>query len=250
VIGLIGSTGFVGSHLAEQISIDKFFNSKNISDLGNYSFDILICAGMRGVKWKANKYPAMDSKNLSILQSSLMKTKAKKLILISTVDVFSKPECVNENSIAAQAGDNYYGKNRYNLEQFISSNFNSYFICRLSGLVGENLKKNFLYDLKHNNELHKFNPESSFQFYPISNLWSDINIALNNNIKLAHFSSQPMSVYEISRKFNYDIQNFSKKNKKIIYDMQTIHSQIYNQHSDYLYTKNTINDQIKNYLKK
>jgi len=250
MIGLIGNTGFVGSHLVKQIKIDKSFNSKNIENLQHYDFDILICAGMKGVKWLANKFPAEDNKNLQVIQNALKKINAKQVILISTVDVFSKPQNVTESSPVVITKNNHYGKNRYILEQFVTSNFNNYLICRLSGLVGDNLKKNFLYDLKNNNNIENFNPESSFQYYPIDNLWNDISVALSHGLNLVHFGSEPISVFEISKKFNYDISQFSKKSIKVDYDMKTDHSKIYDQNIDYLYSKEKIFNHIKKYLKK
>ena len=33
MVGLIGYTGTVGAHIAEQYNIDKFYNSKNIDSI-------------------------------------------------------------------------------------------------------------------------------------------------------------------------------------------------------------------------
>ena len=55
--GLIGYTGFVGSNLSEQKSFSEYFNSSNIEKIKNHEFDMLICAGLSGTKYKINKKP-------------------------------------------------------------------------------------------------------------------------------------------------------------------------------------------------
>ena len=76
----------------------------------------------------------------------------KKLVLISTIDVFKNPVGVDENtSVPLSAGDGYhpYGLNRYYLEAWVRKNYPDALIIRLPGLYGLNIKKNFIYDFIH-----------------------------------------------------------------------------------------------------
>ena len=248
MIGLIGHTGFVGGHLNKQFKIDKHFNSKNINDLNKYEYEILFCAGMSGVKWKANKFPEQDDKNLEEIIKNISTVYTKKFILLSTVDVFTNPNFVDEDSKILLDNDNHYGMNRYRLEKFVAQNFKSHLICRLTGLVGQNLKKNFLYDVKHNNELNKFNPNSSFQFYPIARLWKDIQTSLHADIKTIHLNAEPVSVLEIAKYLNIDLSQFSKANKKYSYNMTTKYSNKFKKSGNYLYSKSYILNQIQDYI--
>ena len=54
---LIGYTGFVGGNLHLQTPFDDVYNSKNIDSLRGKSYELVVCAGAPGVKWKANKEP-------------------------------------------------------------------------------------------------------------------------------------------------------------------------------------------------
>jgi hypothetical protein len=245
--GLIGYTGFVGSNLVKQTKFDKFFNSSNVNEIKNYEFDLIVCSGMSGVKWIANKNPKKDKKNLEIIIEALSNAKIKKLVLISTVDVFSFPNEANENDIPTQSNKNYYGIHRYELEKFVLENFNNYLICRITGIVGSNLKKNLLYDLKNENEIEKFNLLSKFQFYPIDNLWNDIKISMNKSINLIHLNSEPISVNEASKTFRIDPGKFSNDNTIFDYDFHTKYGAIFGSPTKYLYNKDYILKKIEEY---
>lgn len=145
--GLIGYTGFIGSNLLEQTSFDKLFNSKNIQEIENKEYEILVCAGVRAVKWFANENPDIDKKEIEKLKSSLKKVKVKKFILISTIDVYAFNNYGNEKEHSDINKLDFYGKNRVSLENWVKINFEDYLIIRLPALFGKNLKKNFIFDL-------------------------------------------------------------------------------------------------------
>ena len=54
-------------NILEQKDFDFCYNSKNIKDIDGMEFDLVICAGVSGVKWKANKFPKEDYNELSKL---------------------------------------------------------------------------------------------------------------------------------------------------------------------------------------
>lgn len=145
--GLIGYTGFVGNNLDSQINFDKKYNSKNISEIKGESFDELYCAGVSAVKWFANQNPEKDILGINNLIENLKEVKAKKFILVSTIDIYDKLGDVNEGTIPNIEKQDTYGKNRYFLENWVKENFEDYLIVRLPALFGNGLKKNFLYDL-------------------------------------------------------------------------------------------------------
>ena len=94
--GLIGYTGFVGSNLCEQKSFSEYFNSSNIEKIKNHEFDMLICAGLSGTKYKINKNPSSDLCNINNQKKLLKAIQVDKIIFISTIDVFDKKNTVNE----------------------------------------------------------------------------------------------------------------------------------------------------------
>src|SRR5262249_7287015 len=122
---LIGHTGFVGGNLARQRSFDAFFNSSNIEGIAGRSFDLVVCSGARAEKWKANADPEADLNGIERLTRALEHVEARKLVLISTVDVFLDPVGVDEESPTPMTGLHAYGRNRRRLEQIVASRFDA-----------------------------------------------------------------------------------------------------------------------------
>jgi hypothetical protein len=79
-------------------------------------------------------------------EDNITKINPKKLVLISTIDVFKNPKNVDETSEIETEGLNAYGYNRYQLELWVREHYPTALIIRLPGLFGKNIKKNFIYD--------------------------------------------------------------------------------------------------------
>ena len=146
---LIGYTGFVGSNLNTQHNFDKVFNSKNIEEAFGLNPDICVYAGVKAEKFLANNNPSADMALIDEAKENIKRINPKKLVLISTIDVYKKPYDCNESTTIEEDGLHPYGYNRYQLEKWCSENIRDCHILRLPGLFGENIKKNFIYDLIH-----------------------------------------------------------------------------------------------------
>ena len=143
---LVGYTGFVGSNLYEAGEFDAVYNSKNIQEAFGTNPDLLVYAGLRAEKYLANNEPKKDLEQIRIAENNILRINPKKLVLISTIDVFKKPSGVDENSVIETDGLHAYGYNRYLLECWVRENYPDALIIRLPGLFGKNIKKNFIYD--------------------------------------------------------------------------------------------------------
>jgi hypothetical protein len=196
--GLIGHTGFVGSTLKKQHHFNLFFQSTDIHTIANQEFDLVVCAGAPAKKWLANQRPVEDRESIEKLINALSSIRCEKFVLVSTVDVFSDPNGVDESSSVETNGLHPYGLHRRELEEFVERQFHSSLILRLPGLVGPGLKKNIIYDIHNNNEVAKIDSRSIFQFYPMVNLWADVQKALGLGITLLHLTSEPLSVRQVS----------------------------------------------------
>ena len=144
---LIGYTGFVGSNLHSKYAFDGIFNSKNIEKAFGSCPDLCIYAGVRAEKFLANREPENDFAIIENAIENIKKINPKKLVLISTIDVFKNPNNAFENTAIETDGLHPYGFNRYQLEKWVMENIEDYHILRLPGLFGKNIKKNFIYDL-------------------------------------------------------------------------------------------------------
>lgn len=143
---LVGYTGFVGSNIYAAGKINAAYNSKNIEDAYGTCPDFLIYAGLRAEKYIANNAPEKDMELIRQAEENITKINPKKLVLISTIDVFKIPKNVDEKSVIDTKNLHPYGYNRYQLELWVRENYPDALIIRLPGLFGKNIKKNFIYD--------------------------------------------------------------------------------------------------------
>lgn len=233
---LIGYTGFVGSNLLRQRSFDACFNSSNIDDISGRSFDLVVCAGAPAEKWKANADPGLDSDVIERLTRALEHVNARRLVLISTVDVFLDPRDVDEDSPVPTAGLHAYGRHRRRLEQIVASRFETH-IVRLVGLFGPGLKKNVIYDLLHENQIDRIDARSVFQFYDLGRLWQDIATAIDNELPLVHLPTEPVSVAEVARAgFGLEFEN-STQSPPASYDVRTRYAALFGGSGSYIEPK-------------
>lgn len=166
---LVGYTGFVGSNIILNHKFDKLYNSKNIEDSYNENPDLLVYAGVRAEKFLANKKPEKDLENVEIAIKNIKSINPKKLVLISTIDVYKNPVDVDEDTKIDTSNLHPYGLNRYYLEEWVENNLNNYTIIRLPALYGINIKKNFIFDLINifpsmldENKYNKLNKKDNF----------------------------------------------------------------------------------------
>ncbi len=148
---LVGYTGFVGSNILEgsKGKIQERYNSKNIESAYGTSPDLLIYAGLRAEKYLANREPEADWKRILQAEENISRIEPKKLVLISTIDVFSRPKKVDENTTVESSDLQPYGRHRLLFEKWVRDYYPDALILRLPALYGKNLKKNFIYDFIH-----------------------------------------------------------------------------------------------------
>jgi nucleoside-diphosphate-sugar epimerase len=219
---LVGWSGLVGGNLLAQAQFDHRFRSTDISELPNHSYDLLVCAGAPAEKWKANQDPEGDLARLAPLFEALRRVQAKKVVLISTIDVFAKPVDVNEDSPTLSDTASVYGKHRARLEQLVRDRFDAA-ILRLPGLFGPGLKKNVIFDLLHNNQVEKIHPGGVFQYYPLTRLWADIQICLRENLSLVHAATQPVATDRIAREI-FGVELAPREGAPARYDFHSQHA--------------------------
>ena len=143
MISLIGYTGFVGGNIYASADnmIDGIYNSKNIEEAYGTNPDLLIYAGLRAEKYLANSAPEKDYKLILQAEDNITRINPRKLVLISTIDVFGRPSGVDEHTPVDTDGLHAYGYNRYALELWVRERYPNSLIIRLPGLYGRNIKK-------------------------------------------------------------------------------------------------------------
>lgn len=203
---LVGYTGFVGSNIMEKGEIDQAYNSKNIEESYGKTPELLIYAGLRAEKYLANTMPEKDMELILQAEDNIRKISPKKLVLISTIDIFKLPINVDENSVVDDIELHPYGLNRYRLEQWTREHYPDALIIRLPGLFGSHIKKNFIYDLINpipmilkadkfeqlsmmDNQLNQFYYYQNNGFYKCRDVQEDEKVFLLHIFNKLHFSS-------------------------------------------------------------
>lgn len=244
---LIGYSGFVGSTLMKQAEFNDLYRSTNIQDIRGNDYNTVVCAGAPAVKWLANKEPDNDRQILADLMSHLDAMTCKQFILISTVDVFKNPNTVSESTPLDYDGLHPYGLHRAELENFVRQRFTNHLIVRLPGLVGPGLKKNIIFDFLNDNMLDNIDSRHVFQFYPMVNLWADIQLALANHLSLLHLTAEPISVAEVAA------AGFAKTfinevvETPLRYDLQSDYAELFGETGNYQYRKKDTVSAIRHY---
>ena len=138
-------------------------------------------------------YTREDWEGIERLLASLQPVRARRVVLISTIDVLPPFAGVDESFEPHGHENHAYGANRLRLEDAIKGQFAETHVVRLPSLFGPGLKKNVIYDLLHGNQLDKINPESSFQYYDLGCLWEHISLILREGIPLIHLFPEPLT---------------------------------------------------------
>jgi hypothetical protein len=247
---IVGYTGFVGSNLLQFYKFDHFYNSKNFHEASGKSFDTMFFCGVPAIKWLANKYPQEDQDILDKIKEILKTITAKKLILISTIDVYNDVDRECDEDYAIDWYINHpYGNHRYMFEQFISKQFENHHIIRIPALFGKGLKKNLIYDLLKNNQLQNIPINSMFQWYDLNWLKTDIDLIIKNDLKICNLFTEPLETKEILNLFYYSTDSYNNNEKKMVYNTKTKYNKLFNSSvSGYIRDKDTVLTNIKTFL--
>jgi NAD-dependent epimerase/dehydratase family protein len=246
---VIGYTGFVGSNINRQHDFDDHYDTSNIAEIDGKEYDLVVSAGARADKWLINQEPEVDLAQVDRLISHLKTIKAKQFVLISTTDVYKTPVDVDEDTPIETDGLHGYGLNRYHLEQFCRKQFDA-LIIRLPGLFGQGLKKNVIFDLLHDNNVDRIHHAGEFQYYNLDNIWKDIQIVVDNHLKLVNFATEPVRTDEIAKvAFGMDFTNEPEGMAAGRYDMHSKYAELFGGHGFYMYSKQQELHDIKQFVK-
>ncbi len=220
---LIGHTGFVGSTLSRTGAFSSFYNSKNFQEMRGQSFPLVACCGLPAVKWYANRHPDQDRAAIDALKSVIETVRTEAFLLVSTVDVYPDPVGVDEFSDFSLIPNHPYGTHRRAFEEFIQSRFSETLILRLPALYGSGLKKNILFDLLNSKNIDSIHPDSEFQWYDVSRLWTDTQLAWFSGLKVLNLAVEPIATGDIVKTLFPDI-TLSANGPAVRYDMQSKHA--------------------------
>lgn len=219
---LIGSNGTIGQSLMSNWHFDAVFNSDNLKTIAEQSWDLVVCAAPSGNRLVINRAQTQDFEDCVAIATALAQCKIKQLVLISSVD-------------ADKAANTLYGHNRAWLEAELSKTHPTY-VLRLSTLIGKNIKKNVLFDLRHGLFLDSLDREAELQWCILDDLPQQIQVSLSMGPGIRNIVSEPIKNKQIINHFFPAITS-GKTNSTVRYNYEPYvysQQQILQAMSDYL----------------
>jgi len=242
---LIGNTGLVGKTLKEKITFDFEYNSSNISNYSPPENCDLYLSCLPSTKWLVNKDTKSDIEIIVDIIKVIGGLKYRNVILISTIDVYGDSPSGVDETFEPIFRDFSYGSNRYLFEKMVTKHlkYDNVKIFRLPALFSKTIKKNILFDLINNNNVDLINKNSSFQWYNLNNLVSDIDFFNDKypNEKIINLFTEPIDSQEIINLFPHHKDNVNFLENRISYDYKTKLSK-----TGYIQPKENILIDIKN----
>jgi len=222
-IAVVGN-GLIGKRLQQFVNATHVFDSKTLLDVPLHEYHTVYVAAPSGNRIWASENPDADQASTGLLIRTLLILKCQRIVLISTGDTQVRP-------------DIGYGQHRLELENAVRGRFSNHYVIRLPGLIGNDITKNILYDIKHKTEwATKINTNTQQQWYPLDNLEQDIASILSDDKREVNLVSEPILNQDI-------VDQFSQLTAK------TIGSSIKYDLRPYKYTKEEIFDAISLYLR-
>ena len=87
------------------------------------------------------------------------------------------------------------------------------------------------------------NPETTYQYYNMNRLWSDIDVALQAGLSHIHLVSEPLKAARIHRRLTgRDMPESDARQHRE--DMRTRHAELWGKHGPYLEEGDTVLDQL------
>lgn len=215
---ILGGNGFIGSELVNYFKFCNYdvfpITRKNYKKFINKKCNLFINANGNSRKYFANKYPLDDFKlNILGTMNSIFDFKYDKYIFLSSIDVygdFIKKIPTKEKTIIDKNSLSYYGFTKKISEELVQKYTSKYLILRLGGVLGNNLKKNPIFDISNNKKLF-VNPKSKFSFISIFDIFNFILKTENINNEIFNISGQgTIAISDVIKTFNYK-KNVSKK---------------------------------------
>jgi nucleoside-diphosphate-sugar epimerase len=234
--------------LRAQGSFDDLYNTQNLESIAGREYDLVVSAGAPAAKWVANQKPEEDWASLERLMRALEGVHAERFVLISTVDIYPKPNGVDENSPIDASNAQPYGKHRLQLEDFVAARFPGAARIRLPGLFGPGLKKNVVFDFLNQNRLDLVHQDGSFQFYDLAHIWKDVQLASKAGLQAVNFATEPVTTMEVARDvFGTEFHN-TLPTPGPRYDFHTVHADVFGKRGKYLYSKAEVLHDMKRFV--
>lgn len=189
-VGIIGASGLVGRAIYERLKEEHSVSSITRHTYPMHKggeYDILINANGNSRKYWANQNPLGDyNASVQTVAESLFDFKYKKYIFISSID--------------AEEPRGHYGFNKRIAEDLVKQYADKWQIVRLCSVIGKNMNKGPVYDIKHCKPLY-LTSGSTLQLITAKAVAAGIEDCMvqGTNHHLWFYSPDSISIREIAK---------------------------------------------------
>ena len=248
---LVGYTGFVGSNMYATGGFDGAYNSKNIEEAFGTKPDLLIYSGLRAEKYLANSDPERDLKMIQNAEENIRKIDA---LIVRLPGLFGKnikknfiydminyiPFMLKADKFAELSEKEPVLKDYYQLQD------NGFYKANVPDEDKKMLKG--VFERLGFSALNFTDSRSRYQFYDLSRLNDDIDIALKNNITLWHPATEPVSAGEVFRYITGKEFVNELNGTPVNYDFRTKYAEIFGGKDGYLCGKEEVLRAVKAFV--
>ena len=252
MIFVIGGNGFVGSAFVRYFKKNnithKSINKKNYKKYIGKKCKILINANGNSKKYLAESNDLLDFKLSTIsVKKTLVDFKFQSYIYLSSAEVYSNSQFkknTKEDRFIDVSNISKYALHKYLSELLVSSLKNkNWWIFRLTGMVGKNLKKNPIYDIVNNKNI-RISPKSQLQYLNTDDVVKVIMKISNKKNSGQIFNIAGKGLIKLERVFQISKKEISKT-KKLKVIKQNIDTEKIEKKINLPKTIDTINDYFK-----
>ena len=142
---------------------------------------------------------------------------------------------------------NRFSENEPALKNFYTQLDNGFYQCKTLSIDEETVVKNIFEHLNFS-ALNFTDSRGVYQFYPLSRLWADIEIALENDLKILHLATEPVQVSELykfitGKNFVNEISATPAR-----YDYKTKFANLFGGRDGYVMDKNSVMKSIADFV--
>lgn len=196
---LIGGPAAIVSQLQANGGYSDILGWNRLADYGRRRFDeiVLLSAGSHCPQ-PPKRRGADETDHPSTLIDTLKLFQAKRVTLISTMDVYPNPSLPLDEDVAIDGWPNSaFGRRQLALEQWILRHFASAFIVRIPMLYGPGVESSTLNALMQPQHANPVNPVAIHQWYPLLRLQRDLVIARHRWLPVVNLATEPLSTSRI-----------------------------------------------------
>ena len=218
-------------------TIDVFKNPKGVDEKTEIDTDNLHAYGYNRYQlelWTREKYP--DA--LIIRLPGLFGKNIKKNFIYDYINLV--PFMLNNEKFDELAKQDPGLKNYYILQD------NGFYKVNVSDVDREMLKDKF--KALGFSALNFTDSRSVYQFYNLGRLWSDIQVALHNGIKLWHPATEPVSAGELYKYITGEDFKNELRGIPAYYDYRTIYDGLFGGERGYICDKTCVMNEIKSFV--